>query len=45
MGHVAHREMRNMYRILVRKPEWKGQDHLEDVVVNGKIILDWIVGK
>jgi hypothetical protein len=36
-------EMRNAYSILVRKPEVK--DHLEELSVDGKIILEWILGK
>jgi hypothetical protein len=44
VGHVAHRgEMRNAYRISVRKPEGKGP--LEHLGVDGKIILEWILGK
>jgi hypothetical protein len=37
-------EMRNAYNILVGKPE-KGRDHAEDLGVNEKIILEWILGK
>jgi hypothetical protein len=37
-GHVAHtKEMRNAYKILVRKPE--GKTTLEDLGVNGMIIF------
>jgi hypothetical protein len=36
-------EMRNVYRILVRK--MKGRDHSEDLDVDRKIILEWILGK
>jgi hypothetical protein len=36
-------EMRNAYKILVGKPE--GRDHLEDLSVDGKIILKWNAGK
>jgi hypothetical protein len=44
MGHVAHMgEMRNACKILVRKPE--GRYHLEDLGVDGRIILEWIVWK
>jgi hypothetical protein len=44
MGHVACMgEMRNACKILVGKPE--GRDHSEDIVVDGRIILEWIVGK
>jgi hypothetical protein len=43
-GHVAHvREMRNAYKILDGKPERNRQ--LEDIGVDGKIILEWILGK
>jgi hypothetical protein len=43
-GHVAGMgEMRSAYSILVGKPE--GRDHLEDIFVDGKIILEWILGK
>jgi hypothetical protein len=34
--------MRNIYKILIRKPE---RDHLEDQDVDGKIILEWILNK
>jgi hypothetical protein len=42
-GHVALRERRGVYRVLVGKPE--GKNHSEDPVVNGKIILRWILRK
>jgi hypothetical protein len=43
-GYVARMaEMRNAYSILNGKPEAK--DHLEDLAVDGKIILQWILGK
>jgi hypothetical protein len=35
--------MRNAYNILVRKPE--GRDHLEDIGVDGKMILEGILCK
>jgi hypothetical protein len=35
-------EFRNSYKILVIKPEEK--KHSEDLVVDGRIILKWIVG-
>jgi hypothetical protein len=39
-GYVAHvGEMRNALNILV------GRDHLEDLGINEKIILEWILGK
>jgi hypothetical protein len=42
MIHVAHMgDMRNMYRILVRKTN----DHSEDLDVDGKLILERISGK
>jgi hypothetical protein len=41
--HITHiGEMRNMYKILVEKPEGK---HLEDPGIDGRIILKWILGK
>jgi hypothetical protein len=36
-------EMRNAYKITVRKPE--GRDHSEDLGINGRIILKFILGK
>jgi hypothetical protein len=43
-GHIAHiGEMRNAYNILVGKSE--GNNHSEDLDVDGKIILEWILGK
>jgi hypothetical protein len=36
-------ENRNAYNILVREPEGKGR--AEYLSVDGKIILEWIVGK
>jgi hypothetical protein len=42
--HVARmQEMRNAYKMLVGKPE--GRKPLEDLGVDGKIILNWILGK
>jgi hypothetical protein len=35
-------EGRNMYRILVGKPE--GKNHLEDRGVDGRMVLEWISG-
>jgi hypothetical protein len=37
-------EMRNAYKILVGKPEGK-RPPSEDVGVEGKMVLDWILGK
>jgi hypothetical protein len=34
-------ERRGVYRVLVGKPE--GKNHLEDTVVDGRIILRWIL--
>jgi hypothetical protein len=43
-GHVAHTgEKRNSYTILIGKPE-RG-DLSEDLDINGRIILEWILGK
>jgi hypothetical protein len=43
-GHVEWMgEIRNAYNILVGKPE--GKNHLEDLDVDGKIILEWILRK
>jgi hypothetical protein len=43
-GHVVRAgDMRNIYRLLAGKLERR--DHLEDLGVDGKIILDWILGK
>jgi hypothetical protein len=42
--HVACMErMRNTYKILVGKP--KGRDHSEDLGIDGRIILEWILLK
>jgi hypothetical protein len=35
--------MRNEYSILVRKPE--GKRHAEELGVDGRIILEWILRK
>jgi hypothetical protein len=35
--------MRNAYKILVGKPE--GENHSEDLCIDGRIILEWILGK
>jgi hypothetical protein len=44
VGHIANiGEMRNVYKILVRKPE--GRDHVEDLGQDGRIILEQILGK
>jgi hypothetical protein len=43
-GHIARMgAMRNAYRILVGKH--KGKSHSEDLRVDGRIILEWILGK
>jgi hypothetical protein len=43
-GRVAHMgEMRAAYKILVEKPE--GRDYSEDLDVDRKIILEWILRK
>jgi hypothetical protein len=43
-GHVARMgEMRNAFCILVGKPERK--NHSDDVGVDGRIILKWMLGK
>jgi hypothetical protein len=36
-------EMKNAYNILVGN--LKGRDHSEDLGTDGKIILEWILGK
>jgi hypothetical protein len=36
-------ELRNTYKFLVGKH--KGRDYSEDLSVDGRIILDWILGK
>jgi hypothetical protein len=42
-GRVAHKgEMRDVYQLLVGKA--KGKCHSEDLGVDGKTILEWIVG-
>jgi hypothetical protein len=38
-----HVKIRNLYKILVGK--LKETDHLEDQGVDGRIILEWILGK
>jgi hypothetical protein len=44
VSHVAHtRETGNAYKILVGKPEAK--NHMEDLGIDGKIILKWIFRK
>jgi hypothetical protein len=40
-GYVAHmREMRSVYKILIRKPEAEKLGG-----VDGRIVLEWILGK
>jgi len=36
------RHVRNAYKILVRKNQWK--DHSEHIGVDERIILEWILG-
>jgi hypothetical protein len=36
-------KMRNAYKTLIRKSE--GNNHAEDLGIDGKIILEWIIGK
>jgi hypothetical protein len=38
-----HGREKNIYNILVGKPE--GKSHSEDIRVDEKIILEWILGK
>jgi hypothetical protein len=43
-GHVAHvGEMRNAYNNLTGKPN--GKSHLENLGIDGKIILEWFLQK
>jgi hypothetical protein len=43
-SHAARMgSMTNIYKILVGKREW--EDDLEEVCVDGMIILEWILGK
>jgi hypothetical protein len=42
-GHVARMgEGRNVYRVLVGKPE--GKDHLKDQGVDGRMVSKWTLG-
>jgi hypothetical protein len=44
VGHVeCMRKVKNGYKISVEN--LKGRDHLEDLGVDGRIILDWILEK
>jgi hypothetical protein len=43
-GHVARMgETKNAYNILVEN--LKGRDYSEELNVDGKVILEWILGK
>jgi hypothetical protein len=43
-GHVARmEEVRNTFNILVGESE--GKNHLEDLSVDGNILLEWFLGK
>jgi hypothetical protein len=43
VGRIARtEEIRDAYNILIGKPE--GKNHLEDPGIDGKIILEWILG-
>jgi hypothetical protein len=42
-GHVARMGVKNEYKIVFRKPE--GKTHSEDLGVDERIILKWIIGK
>jgi hypothetical protein len=45
-GHAACMvDMRNAYKILARKPEEKRRHHAEELDADGRIILEWILGK
>jgi hypothetical protein len=33
----------NSYRVLVAKPEEKRKDYFEDLIIGGRIILQWIL--
>jgi hypothetical protein len=35
--------LRNSYKIFIGKPE--GENHSEDLDIDGRIILEWILGK
>jgi hypothetical protein len=43
MGRACGMHGNDGYKIWVRKPEEK--NHLEDLRIDGKIILEWILGK
>jgi hypothetical protein len=40
---VSVEDIKNAYNIFFRKPE--GKNHSEEVGVNRKIILEWMLGK
>jgi hypothetical protein len=41
--YMACKKMRNAYKIIVRKPEWKRP--LGRLGIDGRIILNWILRK
>jgi len=42
MGHVAHMgERRGLYKVLLERTD--GRNHLEDLVIDGRIILKWVL--
>jgi hypothetical protein len=42
-GECSTHDMKNVYNIVVEKPE--AENHSEDLGVDRRIILEWIVGK
>jgi hypothetical protein len=46
VGHVACMgEERNVYKVLMGKPEGKERDHLGDQGVDGRMGSEWILGR